>query len=72
VLIATRARVARSSRVHEQLHPVRFHPVRFAFFDLDDLVEVGFGVTLAALNLALDQLVVGRIDILVERGGNLL
>ena len=53
--------------LHEQLHAVRF-----AFLDLDDLVEVGFRVALAGLDLALDQLVVGRVDILVERRGNLL
>ena len=53
--------------LHEQLHAVRL-----ALLDLDDLVEVGFRVALAGLDLALDQLVVGRVDVLVERRGNLL
>ena len=49
-----------------------FDPVRFAFLDLDDLVEVGFLVALARLDLALDHCVIGRVDVLVERGGDLL
>ena len=53
--------------LHEDLHAVRF-----AFLDLDDLVEVGFRVALPGFDLALDQRVVGRIDILVERRGDLL
>ena len=53
--------------LHEQLHPVRL-----AFLDLDDLVEVVFRVELPGLNLAFDQRIVGRIDILVERRGDLL
>ena len=53
--------------LHEELHALRF-----AFFDLDDLVEVGFGVALSGLDFAFDHLVVGRIDILVECRGNLL
>ena len=53
--------------LHEQLDAVRL-----ALLDLDDLVEVGFRVALAGFDLALDQLVVGRVDVLVERGGDLL
>jgi len=54
-------------QVHEELDPVRF-----PFLDLDDLIEVRFGVTLPGFDLPLDQLVVGRVDIVVERRGNLL
>src|SRR3989339_847260 len=46
--------------------------VGFPFLDLDDLVEIGFRVALPGFDLALDQPVVWRIDILVERRGNLL
>ena len=53
--------------LHEQLDPVRF-----AFLDLDDLVEVRFRVPPAGLDLPLDQLVVGGVDILVERRRDLL
>src|SRR6185437_10720298 len=49
-----------------------FDALLLALLDLDDPVEVAFGVAPAALHLALDQRVVGRIDVLVERGGNLL
>jgi len=42
------------------------------FLDLDDLVEVGFRVPFPGFDLALDQLVVGRIALLVDRRGNLL
>src|ERR1035437_852324 len=52
---------------HEQLHAVLF-----ACLDLDDLVEVGFRVALSALHFALHYVVIRRVDILVERGGNLL
>ena len=53
--------------LHEDLHAVRF-----ALLDLDDLVEVGLRVALARLDLALDHCVVGRVDVLVERRGDLL
>ena len=53
--------------LHEHLHPVRF-----AFPDLDDLVEIVLRVAFPGFNLALDQLVIGRIDVLIQRGGNLL
>ena len=53
--------------LHEQLHPVRL-----AFLDLDDLVEVVFRVKLPGLDLALDHRIIGRIDILVEGRGDLL
>ena len=52
--------------VHKQLHAVRF-----SLLDLDDLVEVAFRVSLPGFNFALNELVVGRIDVLVERGRNL-
>ena len=54
-------------RIHEQLHSVRF-----ALLDLDDLVEVFLFVAFAGLDFAFNQLVVGRVDVLVERGLNLL
>ena len=53
--------------LHENLHAVRF-----TFLDLDDLVEIGFRVALSGFDLALDQLIVRRIDILVECRRNLL
>ena len=53
--------------VHEQLHAVRF-----ALLDLDDLVEVGFRIALPGFDFALHNLVIRRVDILVERCGNLL
>ena len=53
--------------LHEQLHPVRL-----ALPDLDDLVEVLFLVAPAGLDLTLDHAVIGRVDILVERGRDLL
>ena len=53
--------------VHEQ-----FDAVFFALFDLDDAIEFGFGVAPAFLDLALDDFVVGRVDVIVERGGDLL
>jgi hypothetical protein len=43
-----------------------------ALLDLDDLVEVLLLVALAGLDLALDHGVVGRVDVLVQRGGDLL
>ncbi len=46
--------------------------MRFPFLDFNDLIEVRFGVTLPGFDLTLDQLVVGRVDIVVERRGNLL
>ena len=46
--------------------------MRFALLDLDDLVEVGFRVALPGFDLALDQRVVGRVDVLVERRRDLL
>ncbi len=49
--------------VHEQPDAVCL-----ARLDLDDRVEVVFDVALARLDLALDHLVVGRVDVLVERG----
>ena len=53
--------------VHEQLYAVRF-----ALFDLDNFVEVGFGIAFPRFNFALYNLVVRRVDVLVERCGNLL
>src|SRR5664279_4432567 len=53
--------------VHEELDAVGF-----ALLDLDDLVEVVFGVALAAFDLALDDLIVRRVDVFIEGGGNLL
>jgi hypothetical protein len=38
--------------LHEQLHPMRF-----TFFDFDDLVRVGFGIALSRFNLTLDDLI---------------
>ncbi len=52
--------------VHKQVHAVRF-----ALFDLDDLVEVGFRVSFPDFNVALHDLVIRRIDILVKRRRNL-
>ena len=46
---------------HEQLHAVRL-----AFLDLDDFVEIRFRVTLPGLDLALHQLVIGRVHVLVD------
>ena len=40
--------------------------------DLDDAVEVAFGVAPPFLDFALDHLVVAGIDVVVERGGDLL
>ena len=46
--------------------------MRFAFLDLYDLVEVGFCIALSGFNFALHNFVIRRVDILVERRGNLL
>jgi hypothetical protein len=54
-------------RVHEQ-----FDAIFFALLDLDDAVEIVLGVTPAFLDLALDQLVIGGVDVMIERGGDLL
>jgi hypothetical protein len=54
-------------RVHEQ-----FDAIFFALLDLDDAVEIVLGVTPAFLDLALDQLVIGGVDAMIERGGDLL
>ena len=48
------------------------HALLLALLDLDDLVEVAFRVALAGFDLALDQLVVRRVDIFVERRRDLL
>ena len=53
--------------IHEQLHAVRF-----SCPDLYDLVKVGFRIALPDLDFALHNLVIRRIDILVECCGNLL
>ncbi len=53
--------------VHEYLHAVRF-----AFLDLDDLVEVGFRVALSTFNFALHHKIVRRVDVFVEGSGDLL
>jgi len=53
--------------LHEQLYPVGF-----AFFNLNDFVKVGFRIKLPGFDFPLDQLVIGRIYILIERCGNLL
>jgi hypothetical protein len=47
---------------HEHLHAVGF-----PFLDLDDSIKVLFFVSLAGFDLSLDQMVVGRVDVLVER-----
>ena len=54
-------------RIHEELHAVGF-----ALFDLDDLVEVLLLVAFACLGFALDELIIGRVHVLVERRGDLL
>ena len=48
-----------------------FDAVFLALPDFDDLVEVRLHVALARLYLALDQRVVGGIDVFVQRGCNL-
>ena len=48
------------------------HAMGFPLLDLDDPVEVPFHITLAGFDLALDQLVVGRVDVLIQRRGDLL
>ena len=47
---------------HEQVHAIRF-----ALLDLDDSVEIRFLVNLARLDVAFDQPVVRRIDVLIQR-----
>lgn len=53
-------------QVYEQLDAVA--PARRGF---DDAVEIVFRVAVAFFDLALNQLVIGRMDIVVERGSNL-
>ena len=56
--------------IHEQ-----FPPLFFALFDFDDAVEIIFRLWPAFLDLALDQLDTGCIDVTIERvgvGGDLL
>ena len=53
--------------LHEQLDAVGLTRL-----DLDDLVEVVFGVALAAFDFAFHHLVIRRVLVLVERGGDLL
>ena len=48
------------------------HPLLFALFDLDDFVEVGFLVELAGFDLTFHHRVVGRVDVFIEGGGDLL
>jgi hypothetical protein len=48
------------------------HSVRLTLLDLNDLIEVGLRVALTSLDFPFDQLVVGGIDVFVERRGNLL
>ncbi len=48
------------------------HPLALPLLDLDDLVEVGLRIAPPGLDLPLDQLVVGRVDIVVQGGGDLL
>jgi hypothetical protein len=54
-------------RFHEQSHAVFF-----ALLDLDDAIEISFDVTPAFLGDAFDQLVIGGVDVIIERGGDLL
>ena len=49
-----------------------FDAVGFAFLDLDNFVEVGFGVAPADFDIAFDEFVVRRVDVLIESGGDLL
>ena len=53
--------------VHEQLDAIAL-----PLLDLDGAVELRLAVALALLDLAFDHLVVGRVDVVVERGGDLL
>lgn len=52
---------------HEQLHAMSF-----AFFDLDDLVEVVFLEVIADFDLTLNQLVIGGVGVFVQRRCDLL
>ena len=49
-----------------------FYPLLFPFLDLDDLVEVGFLVPLARLDLTFNHRIIWRINVLVQGRGNLL
>ena len=53
--------------LHEQLYAVRF-----AFLDLDDPVEVAFGVTPSGLNFAFHDVIIRRVDVFIKRCRNLL
>jgi len=52
---------------HEQLDAMRF-----TGFDFDDPVEVRFRIALSALDFALHHKIIRRVDVIVERGSNLL
>ena len=58
--------LARVDGIHEDLHAVGL-----ARTNLDEPIEVLLLVTAAGLDVALHDLVVGRVDVLVERGGDL-
>jgi hypothetical protein len=45
--------------------------MRLPLFDLNNPVEVGFLIELPALNVALHDLIVRRVDVLIKRGGDL-
>lgn len=53
--------------VHKELYAVFL-----AFLDLDDLVEVFLFVQASFFNFAFHHLVIGCVDVLIQRGGNLL
>src|ERR1700733_1896631 len=76
--VANGERMVLSGTEDQRLFPLvdlfheQFYAVRLALFDLDNPVEVGFLIEFPALNFALHDLVIRRIDVLVERGGDLL
>jgi len=52
--------------LHEDLDAVCL-----AFPDLDDAVEIRFLVQFSRLDLALDDVIVGGVDVFIQRGGDL-
>lgn len=55
------------NQIHEELHPIAF-----SLFDLDDAIEVGFGIDAIALNLSFHDIIVRAIKVFIQGGFNLL
>src|SRR5262249_125888 len=76
--VANQRRMALRSAEHERLLALidlvheQLDPIAFALLDLDGPIELRLAIAAALFDLPFDDLVVGCVDIIVDRGGELL